>query len=183
MNRKTLVSKTFIIVLVMIMLCAVTITCSKLDKDEPTKTMITEPQGPVVMDCSFPGGAPPLNQTAELVYAINIFSHDIKNMSFTINLPDAFQLINGDLTWAGDLKEGDIKEISVFIKAVQAGNHEIKVITHIDREANGGYGGTGNYSTYVTVAKDSAEWGTCPPWGQKGGYPVPVKQVDPTSSQ
>jgi len=147
------------------------------------KENITEPGSPVVIESSFPDGAPQLDHTAELVYTIKIFAHDIKDMDFTINLPDAFQLISGDISWSGDLNEGTVKEISVLIKAVQTGNYEIKVTTYVNPEQNGGYGGNGHHSTYVAVSDDSAEWGAFPPWRPKNSNPVRVAPSKPLPQQ
>jgi hypothetical protein len=123
------------------------------------------PAEPITVHLSFPDGAPPLNQEAKLVCTVKTPARSAKNMSVSINLPEALELVSGDLSWSGDIAQGsEVEIIRAVVGSVKAGNWTIEATTYIDPEKHGGYGGTGKYNIYVSVFESSAEWGIYPPW-------------------
>ena len=100
-------------------------------------------------------------------------------MSVSIDLPEAFELVSGNLSWVGDIAIGNkVEVIKAVVKAVKTGNWTIEGHSYINPKEHGYFGGEGHYPIYVSVLEDSAEWGITPPWYQKGGIEVPVKRVD-----
>ena len=132
------------------------------------------PAPPVTRDLSFPDGAPPLGQTAELICKVKAHIFDIKDKSIEIRLPEALELVSGDLSWIGNISEGEeVEVISAVVKSVKRGNWTIEVHGYINPEEHGGFGGEGWFPIYVSISEDSAEWGTVPPW-YKGEPPTPT---------
>ena len=79
-------------------------------------------------------GTPFLNNTVELsatvVSYVNEYSpvalhFDPKNATVTIFLPDGFELVEGDLVWAGDLSATKQVQMKAKIKAVKIGDWDI----------------------------------------------------------
>jgi len=123
------------------------------------------PAEPITVHLSFPDGAPPLNQEAELVCMVKTPARSAKNMSVSVNLPEAFELVSGDLSWSGDISQGsEVEVIKAVVRSTKTGNWTIEATTYIDPEKHGGYGGTGRYFVYVSVFDNSAKWGIYPPW-------------------
>ena len=141
-------------------------------------TTETSPAPPFTTEVSFPHGAPPLNQTAELVCAVSADSINVRNMSLEISLPEGFELVSGDLSWTGDITKGSkIEVVKAIIRSINTGNWAIEITGYLNPEENGGIGMSGSGPIcYVSVSEDSAEWGKYPPWGKEGGYPVPVQR-------
>jgi hypothetical protein len=137
------------------------------------------PAPPITVEVSFPNGAPPLNQEAELNRVIK--SHwNLENMSVEIRLPEGLELVSGELSWFGDVAEGDeIVAIEVMVRAVKIGNWAIELDESIDPEEQGGFGFVPGWreAIYVSIFEDSAEWAIYPPW-YEGGNPVPIERVD-----
>ena len=132
------------------------------------------PAEPVIIDVSFPADAPLLGQTAELICVVKAHIFDVRNMSLEIILPEALELVSGDLSWMGNISEGEeVEVISAVVKSVKTGNWTIEVHGYINPEEHGYYGGEGWFPIYVSISEDSAEWGTVPPW-YKGEPPTPT---------
>jgi len=138
----------------------------------------TAPPPPFTVEVSFPDGAPPLGQTAELICVVEADWISIQDMSLEINLPEAFELVSGSLSWTGSVPMGDEVEVmKAVVKSVKTGNWTIERTGYLDPKKNGGVGGTGSGpAIYVSVSEDSAEWGKYPPWYEGGGFPVPVER-------
>jgi hypothetical protein len=145
----------------------------------PSQEDSNEPgQGePEPLEVLFPNGAPALGQTAELIIVFRS-SMPFKNVSIEIDLPDAFELVSGELYWFGDIPNvGDeITEIEVIraeIKAVEVGNWTIEYLRTMNPAEQYHVTLYPNWQPlfYVSVSEDSAEWGKYPPW-YEGGYPV-----------
>lgn len=134
------------------------------------------PTEPVTVEVSFPHGAPPLGQTAELICIVKARAISVRNMSLEISLPEALELAHGELSWTGNISEGDeVEVISAVVKAVKTGNWAIEVHSYFNPEEHGFYGGDGWHTIYVSISEDSAEWGIYPPWYEGGGgHEVPV---------
>jgi hypothetical protein len=127
------------------------------------------PAEPITVHLSFPDGAPPLNQEAELVCTVKTPAMSAKNLSLSINLPEALELVSGDLSWSGDIAQGvKVEVIKAVVRSTKTGNWTIEATTYIDPEKHGGYGGTGRYFIYVSVFENSAKWGIYPPWYKHG---------------
>ena len=139
-----------------------------------TKLTPTAPL-PVTVELSFPEGAPPLNQTRELRCTIKTLRIGIDpHVDINIQLPDGFELVSGELSWAGTVPEdSSIDVVSAVVKSIKVGNWTIDETHNIEV-----YSGPGGGRIYVAVSEDSAEWGKYPPWTREGGYPVPPVQSE-----
>ncbi len=121
----------------------------------------TQPPSEVIL--SFPNGAPPLNNVAELRCTIR--ADYANNMTVKINLPDAFEFVSGNLSWSGNLSKkkdgsGTSKTINATIKSVKTGQWIIEAQATVDNpEGEWNYvEGGGRYRIYVSVYEDSASW-------------------------
>jgi len=140
-------------------------------KETPTvpiseKNIPTEPSPPITVDLSFPDGAPSLNQEAKLICIFKTL-RDLKNVTVEIRLPEGFELINGELSWMGDISAGDeLKIIDTTIRAVEIGNWaiEIRQSMNPEKQSNLSFYPDWQDGIYVSVSEDSAEWGIRPPW-------------------
>lgn len=136
----------------------------------------TPPAPPLTVELSFPDGAPPLNQEAELNCIVT--SHfSLENMSVEIRLPEGLELVSGELFWFGDVAKGDeIVAIEAVVRAVKIGNWAIELNESIDPEEQGGFGFIPGWreAIYVSVFEDSAKWATYPPWYEGGSREVAV---------
>ncbi len=144
------------------------------------------PTSPVDWEISFPDGAPPLNREARLVVKVTVRTFGVKNMSVNVSLPDAFQLMSGNLSWVGDIARGDkvtVEAITAVIKSVKTGNWTIDTLFNFDPGSwfSAPEGGI-HYRTYVAVSERSAEWGKRPPWYKDGDIEVPSQPVKAPSS-
>lgn len=140
----------------------------------------TEPASPIDVDTSFPDGAPPLNQTAELVCIVNNHTYiTLRDMSVDITLPDGFELISGKLSWLGDVPEGDeVEVIRAVIKSVKVGHWTIDCTSYLDPEKHGGLGRMDAFDVYVLVSEDSAEWAYWALWYRGDPSDLQVAQID-----
>lgn len=140
------------------------------------------PSPPITVLLSFPDGAPPLNQEAELVCTVNTPAMSANNLSVSVNLPEALELVSGDLSWVGDVAEGDeVEIIRAVVRSVKTGNWTIELNRYLDPEENRGFGFQNPHPFYIAISEDSAEWGTTPPW-QGGGHEVPIEVVEAPST-
>jgi hypothetical protein len=99
-------------------------------------------------------------------------------MSINVELPDAFELVSGELLWTGDVPaDSGTTVIRALLKSVQVGNWTINVRSQMDPQENSGYGG-GNYTIYVSVSEDSAEWANYPPWFEDHTPIPPIKEIE-----
>ncbi|KCZ71274.1 S-layer like family, C-terminal region [Candidatus Methanoperedens nitroreducens] len=80
-------------------------------------------------------GLPKLNQTVELLFTVNPHT-SFPNTSIQIQLPEGFVLVNGDLSWRGDLAKNETKRIQAFIKAIKTGNWTIVALARSFREVD-----------------------------------------------
>jgi len=138
----------------------------------------TPPAPPFTLDLSFPDGAPPLGETAELVCVVKA-DGNLKNMSLEIDLPEAFEVVSGNLSWIGNIsKSVETEVMRAVIRSVKTGNWTIELIGHLDPAENAGVGLNGpGPICYVSVSEDSAEWGKYPPWYKGGGVEIPPERV------
>ena len=143
----------------------------------------TEPADPIDVDISFPNGAPPLNQTAELVCIVNNHTYgNLRDMSVDITLPDGFELVSGELSWLGDVPEGDeVEVIRAVIKSVKVGHWKIDCTSYLDPDKHGGLGRFDAFDVYVLVTEDSAEWAYWALWYSKDpSDPLTVRVAEPS---
>jgi hypothetical protein len=149
-------------------------TPSQENNGTQSQTLIT-PTPLISVEVSFQDDAPSLNQTAELLCIVITHRVSAKNMSINVELPDAFELVSGELSWTGDVSaDSEATVIRALVKSVQVGNWTIDTRSQMDPQENSGYGG-GDYPIYVSVLEDSAEWGITPPWF-KGHTTIPPTQ-------
>jgi len=67
---------------------------------------------------------PKLNEETQLTFTVGVMpqvNRTFEDLSAQVILPDGFTLINGDLSWQGDLEPGETVQITSTIKAVQTG--------------------------------------------------------------
>ena len=122
------------------------------------------PAVPITVHLSFPDGAPPLNQQAELVCTVRTPAGFAKNMSLSINLPEALELVSVDLSWSGDVARGtEVEVIEAVVRSVKTGNWTVELVAYLDPDENGGFGISGSSYIYISISEDSAEWGIRPP--------------------
>jgi hypothetical protein len=145
---------------------------------EKTQLYIPPTQS-VTVELSFPDEAPPLNQTRELRCTVNTPGMKTDtDISLNIQLPDAFELVSGELSWAGTVPgKSSIDVITAVVKSIKVGNWTINE-THQITPKPVDVRGTGYGQIYISVSEDSAEWGKYPPWTREGGYPVQVVQSE-----
>ena len=150
--------------------------CDSSQQEEAPQEPDSEP--PFKIEVSFPHGAPPLNQTAELVCTVFTLPA-LHNMRVELTLPDAFELVSGSLSWSGDVAAGvEIQVASAVVKSVKVGNWTIEVYRYVDPDEHGGLGIDGGPPIFVSVTEDSAEWGITPPWYGDPTKPVEMIQED-----
>ncbi len=130
---------------------------------------------PIEFKASFPDGAPPLNHETELRCTVKTTYKTAQDISLTVILPEAFELVSGELSWTGDVpKNSEVSVIRAVVRSVKTGNWEIKIKSFID-PAKHGYGGSGVFSIYASISGDTAQWGIFPPWNTyTPGAPAPI---------
>lgn len=137
------------------------------------------PSSPITVDLSFPDGAPPLNQEAELVCTVRTPAMSAKNLGVSIDLPEALEVMSGNLSWSGDVAEGsEVEIIRAVVRSVKTGNWTIELNRYLDPEENGWFGFQNPYPIYISISEDLAEWGATPPWYKNGGHEVPIEVVE-----
>ena len=171
--------RTFMLLLNLSIIVLLISGCSAPQETDDGKTA---PADRIDVDKSFPNGAPPLNQTAELVCIVNNHAYiTLRDMSVDITLPDGFELVSGELSWLGDIPEGDeVEVIRAVIKSVKVGHWTIDCTSYLDPEKHGGLGRHDAFDVYVLVSEDSAEWAYWALW-KKGDPSDPsiVKVAEP----
>lgn len=164
MKRLTVIAGLFLVMALPFVSCSKAVT--------PPPTPPDEPSPPITEEVSFPDGAPPLNHKAKLNCIVKAPAISLKNMSIEIRLPEAFELVSGELSWVGDISSGDeLEVISAVVKAIKIGNWAIKLRNSIDPEKQGGFSMYPDWREviYVSIFNDSADWGEYPPWYRSHG--------------
>lgn len=145
------------------------------------------PLQPISVDISFPNGAPSLNQTAQLKCVVKSSLKNESTLQLVIALPDAFQLISGDLSWQGVIpRESEIVAIDINIKSIKTGNWTINLYSHGISIPLGGYTVEGINPIYIQVMENEAKWGTVPPWAGPTTFPTwdgTTTPIPPTVTQ
>jgi hypothetical protein len=138
-----------------------------------------EPAASLAVYLSFPDGAPPLNREAELVCTVDAPARSAKNLGVSVSLPEALELVSGDLSWSGDVAEGDeIEIIRAVIRSVEIGHWRIELNRYLDPEENRGFGFQNPDPYFISIYENLAEWGTTPPWYEGHDNLVSVYRVD-----
>jgi hypothetical protein len=152
--------------------------CTSSPENGSAPPQASIPPMPLIsVEVSFQDDAPPLNQTAELLCTV-ITRISVKSMSINVDLPDAFELVSGELSWIGDVPaDSETTVIKALVKSVQVGNWTIDTRSQMDPQENGGYRG-GDYPIYVSVLEDSAEWGVYPPWIEDRTTVPPTQKIE-----
>lgn len=129
---------------------------------------------PLTVNLLFPDGAPRLNQIALLVITVKANYMDATNMIVRVNLPEALELVSGELSWNGSVIKGDqVDVIKATVKSVKTGNWQIGIYKYVNPDENG-FGADGEVPFYISISEDSAQWGKTPPW-YKGGNEIPIQ--------
>ncbi len=173
--------KILILLLTFLMILLPLVGCDS-SEDNPSEEI--EPADPVDIDLFFPDGAPPLNQTAELVCTVDSWLYvSLNDLSINITLPAGFELVSGNLSWVGDISMGEkVEVIRAVIKSVEVGNYVIEWHISMNPETQGSYSFVPGWHpvVYVTVSEDSADWAYWRLWkvGESSGLQVEVEAVD-----
>jgi hypothetical protein len=139
----------------------------------PQKTI--PPSPPYTIEVAFPDGAPSLNEEAVLTCKVNsIFQ--LTNLNIELKLPEFLELVNGGLTFSGDIKAGDgLIVIIANIKATGIGNGTIQIHQSMVPETQGfSFNPDWIDAIYVSIFKESARWEKFPIWSEGSGPGVAV---------
>ena len=99
----------------------------------PPQTLVP-PSPPFSLEVTFPEGAPPLHNEAPLICTVNSM-FDLINLNVEIRLPESLLLIDGELTWLGDIKAKDKPVvIQAHVRAIDIGNWAIQVRNSMELE-------------------------------------------------
>ena len=149
-----------------IALLSVALSCKDIqEQDNLVYTSRSPLASPVVVSTqlidilrTFSNGAPPLNETAE--FQCRLITHQLAatNISINVDLPEAFELVSGKLSWFGDVPANiEVVVIIAKVKSVKTGAWDINIECSLNAEENPGYYGD-NYTVFVTITEDSANW-------------------------
>ena len=102
--------------IVVILMCIVCTGCINQDKGAETA---------VALEDYFRGdfsvtGEPVLNQDVEIVFTVNPVLK-APNTEIRFYLPEGIELVQGDLTWKGDIKKDELVQIKITVKPIQEG--------------------------------------------------------------
>ena len=141
--------------------------------EQSTPPTTVSPTNPLIIRVEFPNGAPALDETAELTCTmVARYSHNY-TINLNVELPDAFELVSGSLSWSGDKSgSGTFTLMNAQVKATKVGNWTITAKAHITTDS-GLDDGDHYVRAYVMVMEDSAAWGDVPPWYEAPLSPVP----------
>lgn len=108
------------IVFISLILIIMSSSCTKEEALKTTPTTDTQIQ--VKLSLS---RAPVLGQTTEVIATITSAS-DIPNASAEIVLPKGFEVVNGELSWNGDLVKNEKVQLNTTVKVVEEGDWKIE---------------------------------------------------------
>ncbi|MBS3101942.1 hypothetical protein J4458_00665 [Candidatus Woesearchaeota archaeon] len=128
-----------------------------------------EQSPPITADLSM-SGVPSLGQVVELTFSSK-FDFNAKNVTMNIFLPEGFVLVNGNLTFNGEVSAGEKVQIKSLVKATETGMGVIqaKVINYYP--LGGDF--TNRDSLYINVSENSGEVRQLP-----FDYPDPTKRKE-----
>jgi hypothetical protein len=143
--------------------------CNSAGEENSTNTsgqITIPPSPPYTIEVAFPEGAPSLNNEAVLTCKVKAI-YQLTNMKIEIKLPEFLELVNGELTWSGDVPAGDeLTVINTDIVATDIGNGAIQI-----RHSRTPDIPNTSFSTvmYVSVFNESARWDKYPLWYEGHG--------------
>jgi hypothetical protein len=152
---------------------------SMISDDEPTKGW--------ELSFSFPDGAPALNQEAELLCTVNTNTKiNGVHLKVWVDLPEALQLVSGNLTWEGRIIAipGDkIPTVKAVVRSVEIGNWAIRVHGYLPDSTDANFIPEG-YPVFLMILKDKSEWGINPPWALPPSMePIPSDYPTPPTAE
>jgi hypothetical protein len=172
--------------------CALTATiiCIFISGCFPPQHISDIAQRPVTVNVFFPKGAPSLNSVSELKCEItnSISSHNETepiNLSLDLELPDAFEIVSGNLSWTGPVPSlTTVETIDVKVRSLKTGQWVITAYLYGTSNRLDSPASKGTYPVYVEVKDKSARWGKVPPWattshsqeGSRGTIPITVTE-------
>ncbi|MBI2836275.1 MAG: hypothetical protein HYX85_01090 [Chloroflexi bacterium] len=131
------------------------------------------------MDTSFPHGAPALNREARLIVTVSAREMRAKSMRANLRLPEGFELVSGNLSWMGDVAQGNkVDVITAIVRAVKEGSWTLWTTFYIDPKEHGFFGTPeegARFPIYVLISESSAEWRLNPPYDAAPLIPQPVR--------
>lgn len=158
-------------------------TLANTQTNNPSATNNSAPSPPMSIEVSFPKGVPPLNQASELSVTIKTPYMNVKDINLKVDLPEAFELVSGELSWHGNVPiHSEIVVIKAMVKSVKLGSWTINVPYYITPEGPGAYGGNGNSRIFVLILENSAEWRINPAYPPPGASTLPPGQAPATSN-
>ena len=102
--------------------------------------------------------APLLDTPVQLTATFTIrdyWKRDAPNATATIELPDGFELVEGDLQWTGDIIRGKPVEITATVMSIQTGEWQIDARVSYSL-AEGTKRSLGYGVLYTSISEDSA---------------------------
>lgn len=127
-----------------------------------------EPSPTWQLSFSFPNGAPPLYSEAELLVTIDhvINNGTIRPLKVWVVLPNALQLVSGNLTWEGSVTvtKGDrIPTVRAVVRSIKTGSWEIRVHHYFPESPDASL--PEGIPVYLSISEDKAEWRLTSPYG------------------
>jgi len=102
---------------------------------------------------------PILGKPVEVTLTFGIqkdYSHDAKNATARISLPEGFELVSGNLEWQGDVLQNQTYAIEATIKSVKTGYWELAGRIQYSPPGSDDILGGADF-IYVAVSEDKAE--------------------------
>jgi hypothetical protein len=104
------------IIVILFLMCIVCTGCFHQDKGAETA---------VALEDYFRGdfsvtGEPVLNQEVEIVFTVNPVL-EAPHTEIRFYLPEGIELVQGDLTWKGDIKKDELVQVKITVKPIQEG--------------------------------------------------------------
>jgi hypothetical protein len=155
---------------------------STISDDEPTKGW--------ELSFSFPDGAPVLNQEAELLCSVDTDSNTRNislNLRVLVDLPEALQLVSGNLTWEGIIvaNPGEkIQTVKARVRSIKTGHYVIRIHGYLPENPPGGNFLPQGYGVFLSISNDKSEWGRNPPWALPPSMePIPSDYPTPPTAE
>jgi hypothetical protein len=99
-------------------------------------------------------GEPILNQEVEIIFTVKPITDSLETR-IQIHLPEGIELIQGDLSWEGNLKEDEVVEIKVTVKPIREGQWEIW--SYVEGLLDGIADKSLTYYLYLLTSRDNGQ--------------------------
>lgn len=99
-------------------------------------------------------GEPVLNQEVEIVFSVNPVL-DAPNTFINIYLSEGIELVEGDSTWEGDIKQGEPIQVTIIVRPIQEGQWDI--ISYVESVFSSKRKVENTYYLVFLTSKDSGQ--------------------------